>query len=88
MKMKDLILKINFFTAMVLVQLILNTQIGTNGQVRTNDTSICKQTLNVCKIKKDNLGRRIGLWLLSINNFVAAEARYHVTGRANFENPF
>ena len=43
--------------------------------------------MNICKIKKDDLAKRIELRLLSINDSVAAEVRY-VTCRTNFENPF
>ena len=39
-------------------------------------------------IRKDTLTKRIELRLLSINDLVAAEAKYHVTCRKNFENPF
>ena len=44
--------------------------------------------MNICKIRKDNLPKRIELRLLSINDLVAAEARYLVTCRMNFDNPF
>ena len=57
-------------------------------EVRTKDTAIYKQTLNICKIIKNDLAKCIELRLLSINDLVAAEARYHVTCRKNFENPF
>ena len=44
--------------------------------------------MNICKIRKNDLAERIELRLLSINDLAAAEARYHVTCRKNFENPF
>ena len=57
-------------------------------KIRTKDTTIYKQTLNICKIREDNLAKRTELSLLSINGLVAAEARYHVTCRKNFEDLF
>ena len=44
--------------------------------------------MNICKIREDNLAKRTELSLLSINGLVAAEARYHVTCRKNFEDLF
>ena len=57
-------------------------------EVRTKDTAIYKQTMNICKIRKDDLVKRIELHFQSINDLVAAEARCHITCRKNFENPF
>ena len=44
--------------------------------------------MNICKIRKADLAKRIELRLLSINDLVDAEAGYHVRYRKNFENPF
>ena len=52
-------------------------------EVRTKDAAIYTQTLSICKIRKDDLAKCIELRLLSINDLVAAEARYHVTRRKN-----
>ena len=81
-KMEDLILKKHCFTAIVLVSLILNNQNG------TKDNAIYKQTLNICEIRKGDLAKQTERCVLYINDFVAAEARYHVTYRKNFENHF
>ena len=80
--MEDLILKKQCFTAIVLVSLILNNQNG------TKDNAIYKQTLNICEIRKDDLAKQTERCVLYINDFVTAEARYHVTYRKNFENHF
>ena len=44
--------------------------------------------MKICKIRKDDLDKRIELRSLSINDLVAAEARYHVTCKKNFESTF
>ena len=62
-KKKDFILKSNILLPWNLVSLILNTQIGTK-EVKTKDATIYKLTLNICKIRKDDLAKHIGLGLL------------------------
>ena len=57
-------------------------------EVRTKDIAIYKLTLNIFKIRKDDLAKHIELRLLQINDLVAAEARYHVTYKKNSENAF
>ena len=57
-------------------------------ELRTKDTAIYKETLKICKIRKDTLAKRIELRLLLTNDLVAAAARHYITCRKNFENPF
>ena len=80
--MEDLILKKQCFTAIVLASVILNTQNG------SKESAIYKETLNICKIRKDDSAEQIERCILYINDFVTVEARYHVTYRKNFENHF
>ena len=57
-------------------------------EVRAKNIAIYKQTLNISKIRKDDLAKPIELRLRSINDLVPAEERYQVTCRKNFEKPF
>lgn len=53
--------------------------------VRTKDTGIYKKTLEICKIRNDETSQKISKQLLSVNDLVAAEARYHISCRLKFE---
>ena len=55
--------------------------------VATKDTKIYSKTLEICKKRVDPLAKSIERRLMSVNDFVAAEARYHKKCRSNFENP-
>ena len=56
-------------------------------EVRTISTSIHKVTLDICKTRNDETSRALETRLLSCSDLVAAEARYHIACRTNFENP-
>ena len=53
--------------------------------MRTNDTSIYTKTLEICKNRDDDIAKKIEKQLLSVNDLVAAEARYHTSCRFKFE---
>ena len=55
--------------------------------VRTKDTGIYKKTLEICENRNDETSRKIERHLLSVNDLIAAEARYHVSCRLKFEKP-
>ena len=54
---------------------------------RIEKTKIQKSTLEICNQRDDKLAKEIKKRLLSINDLVAADGRYHVVCRPNFENP-
>ena len=55
-------------------------------EVRTKDTTIYKQTLNICKIRKDNLAKHMEFCLLYINDLVAEKQDITFACRKNFES--
>ena len=55
--------------------------------VRTKDTGIYKTTVELCKVRDDQMAKNISVRLLSLNDLVHAEARYHTKCRSSFENP-
>ena len=55
--------------------------------VRTKDTGIYKTTVELCKVRYDQMAKNISVRLLSLNDLVHAEARYHTKCRSSFENP-
>lgn len=54
--------------------------------VRTKDCGIFKTTLQICAHRNDKFSKSIETRLLSVNDLVAAEARYHKSCRSSFEN--
>ena len=56
-------------------------------EVRTISTNIHKQTLAICEARDDVTSKTVETRLLSVNDLVAAEARYHISCRTKFENP-
>ena len=56
-------------------------------EVRTISTNIHKQTLEICKTRNDKTAKDVETRLITVSDLVAAEARYHVACRTNFENP-
>eukprot|EP00794_Sanderia_malayensis_P002754 gene2754-3184_t len=56
-------------------------------EVRTISTSIHQLTLHICRTRDNDTARTVATRLLSVNDLVAAEARYHVSCRTNFEDP-
>ena len=57
------------------------------AEVRTITSGIHHSTLEICRIRDNEDARNIEARLLGVNDLVAAEARYHIACRANFENP-
>ena len=56
-------------------------------EVITKDTIIHKNTLAICKNADDKQAKSTERRLLVVNDLVAAEAKYHVLCRVNFEKP-
>ena len=56
-------------------------------EVRTISTNIHKQTLAICEARDDITSKTVETRLLSLNDLVAAEARYHISCQTKFENP-
>lgn len=56
-------------------------------EVRTISTNIHKQTLDISRTRKDKTAKDVETRLITVSDLVAAEARYHVACRTNFENP-
>lgn len=56
-------------------------------EVRTISTNIHKKTLVICEARDDVTSKTVETRLLSVNDLVAAEARYHISCRTKFENP-
>ena len=56
-------------------------------KVRTKLTKIQSVTLDICKTRDDLVAKTIESRLINVSDLVAAEARYHVPCRTNFENP-
>jgi len=57
-------------------------------EVGTKDTMIYVNTLALCRSRDtDDKAKAIERRLLSVSDFVAAEARYHKSCRSTFENP-
>ena len=56
-------------------------------EVRTKRTKIHSVTLDIYKTRDDLVAKTIESSLLNVSDLVAAEARYHVPCRTNFENP-
>ena len=54
-------------------------------EVRTVETDIHKETLDLCKLRNDEYAMNIQRRLLSVKDLVAPEARYHVSCRSSFE---
>ena len=55
-------------------------------EVRTLDTDIHKETLDMCNLRNDETAMNVQRRLLSVKDLVAPEARYHVECRVKFEN--
>ena len=55
-------------------------------EVTTKYTKIYIKTLELCKSREDAYAKTIERRLLSVNDLVAAEARYHKSCRSTFEN--
>lgn len=55
--------------------------------VRTKDTATYHTTVELCKVREDSMSQNMLVRLLSINDLVHAEARYHTKCRSSFENP-
>ena len=55
-------------------------------EVRTKGSKIHTSTLEICKLRDDKLAKIIEGQLLSVSDLVAAEAKYHVACRTNFED--
>ena len=55
-------------------------------QVRTKLTKIHSVTLDICKTRHDLVAKTIESRLLNVSDLEAAEARYHIPCRTNFEN--
>ena len=53
---------------------------------RTLETDIHKKTLDLCKLRNDELAMDVQRRLLSEKDLVAPEARYHVSCRSSFES--
>ena len=88
LNMKDLILKCNVFTVNILVSLIKkHPDRNKFEEVRTKGTGIHRATLEICMKRDDKLGKTIESRLLNVSDLVAAEAKYHIACRTNFENP-
>ena len=56
-------------------------------EVHTISTNIHKQTLAICEARDDITSKTVETRLLSLNDLVAAEARYHISCQTKFENP-
>ena len=56
-------------------------------RVTTMGTKIHSKTIQLCKSRDDTLASVIMGRLLSVNDLVAVEARYHKSCRSSFENP-
>ena len=56
-------------------------------EVRTISTNIHKQTSAIREARDDVTSKTVETRLLSVNDLVAAEARYHISCRTKFENP-
>ena len=56
-------------------------------EVRTKLTKSRSVTLDIFKTCDDLVAKTIESRLLNVSDLVAAEARYHVPCRTNFENP-
>ncbi|XP_047133401.1 uncharacterized protein LOC124811573 [Hydra vulgaris] len=56
-------------------------------EVRTKKAAIYSSTIEICRNREDQLAKTIEARLISVNDLVAAEGRYHVSCRASFENP-
>ena len=56
-------------------------------EVRTKSTDIYYVTLEICQNRDDQLAKTVEARLHGVYDLVAAEARYHVSCRTNFENP-
>ena len=55
--------------------------------VRTKTTKIYNETIRICETRDNILSKSILGRLLTINDLVAAEGRYHKACRSKFENP-
>lgn len=55
-------------------------------EVRTLETDIHKETLDLCKLRNDEYAMNIQRRLLSEKDLVAPEARYHISCRSSFES--
>ena len=62
-----------------------NSDINTFEEVRTKHTAIHKNTLAICENRDDKQAKAIEERLLVVNDLVAAEAKYLVSYRVNFE---